>query len=137
MARLAVAGTCWGCRVQVPAFRHAGLEVAALWGRTPERAARAAAGSGVGFATADFAEKVAFDPGPELPPGLADSDFTRGTVALGRALVAALDRGDRSALTPGASFADGLAVQRVLDAARRSAREGRRVRIDPEPGETG
>ncbi len=44
--------------------------------------------------------------------------FGTGTYQLGLALALALDDGDRGALAPGATFADGLAVQRVLDAAR-------------------
>ncbi len=47
--------------------------------------------------------------------------FGTGTLLFGQALRAALDDGDRDALAPAATFADGLAQQRVLDAARRSA----------------
>jgi predicted dehydrogenase len=57
---------------------------------------------------------------PGNSPGGA---FGTGTLHLGRALRAALDDGDRDALAPAATFADGLMQQRVLDAARRSARE--------------
>ena len=59
---------------------------------------------------------------PGNSPGGA---FGSGTVLLGRALRAALD-GNRAALAPAATFEDGLAQQRVLDAARRSSsNEGR------------
>jgi predicted dehydrogenase len=37
MARVGIIGTGWGARVQVPAFREAGLEVVAIAGRDPER----------------------------------------------------------------------------------------------------
>ena len=37
----------------MPAFRAAGLEVKALWGRTEEKAQRAAADAGIAFASAD------------------------------------------------------------------------------------
>ncbi|MCA1733241.1 MAG: Gfo/Idh/MocA family oxidoreductase [Acidobacteria bacterium] len=37
MARIGIIGTGWGSRVQVPAFREAGLEVVALAGRDPEK----------------------------------------------------------------------------------------------------
>lgn len=47
--------------------------------------------------------------------------FGTGTLLFGRALRAALDDGDRHALAFAATFEDGLAQQRVLDAARRSA----------------
>lgn len=47
--------------------------------------------------------------------------FGSGTYYLGLALKTALDEGDHSALAPAATFEDGLAQQRVLDAARRSA----------------
>lgn len=69
-------------------------------------------------------EELAKRPGNS--PGGA---FGTGTLHLGRALRAALDDGDRSALAPGATFEDGLAQQRVLDAARRSAADGRWVSI--------
>jgi predicted dehydrogenase len=55
---------------------------------------------------------------PGNSPGGA---FGTGTLLLGKALRAAIDEGDRRALEPAASFEDGLAQQRVLDAARRSA----------------
>ena len=51
---------------------------------------------------------------PGNSPGGA---FGTGTLLLGRALRSALDEGDRDALAPAATFADGLAQQRVLDAA--------------------
>jgi predicted dehydrogenase len=55
--------------------------------------------------------------------------FGSGTVLLGKALKAALD-GDGSALAVAATFDDGLAQQRVLDAARRSSvKDGRWVEI--------
>ena len=50
--------------------------------------------------------------------------FGSGTLHLGRALRAALDDGDRDALAPAATFADGLMQQRVLDAARKSSANG-------------
>lgn len=52
--------------------------------------------------------------------------FGTGTVWLGRALAAALDRGEREALAPAATFRDGLAQQRALDAGRRSSENGSR-----------
>src|SRR5260221_7368813 len=60
----------------------------------------------------------------------AGGAFGSGTYHLGIALKAALDDRDYSALAPAATFADGLAQQRVLDAARRSAEsDGRWVGI--------
>ena len=50
--------------------------------------------------------------------------FGTGTLHLGQALRAALDEGNREALSSAATFEDGLMQQRVLDAARRSAAEG-------------
>ncbi|HYH07424.1 MAG TPA: Gfo/Idh/MocA family oxidoreductase [Thermoanaerobaculia bacterium] len=58
---------------------------------------------------------------PGNSPGGA---FGTGTLHLGRALRAALDQGDRIALAPAATFDDGLMQQRVLDAARQSAKQG-------------
>jgi predicted dehydrogenase len=50
--------------------------------------------------------------------------FGTGTLHLARALRAAIDEGDRTALSPAATFTDGLMQQRVLDAARKSAETG-------------
>jgi len=60
---------------------------------------------------------------PGNSPGGA---FGTGTWHLGLALRSAIDDGDRIALAPAATFSDGLPQQRVLDAARRSDREGGR-----------
>jgi predicted dehydrogenase len=54
----------------------------------------------------------------DFPAGIA-GDFPQGTVYLGAALRAAL-AGDGAALAPAATFADGLATQRALDAIRAS-----------------
>lgn len=56
-----ILGTGWGVRVQVPAFRAAGLEVVALQSRTPGKAERLAAGLGIPFATHEPGELVARD----------------------------------------------------------------------------
>ena len=70
--------------------------------------------------------RIAGDELAKRPGNSPGGAFGSGTVLLGRALRAALDDGHRSALAPAATFEDGLAQQRVLDAARRSARaEGR------------
>jgi predicted dehydrogenase len=69
------------------------------------------------------------------PGNSSGGAFGSGTYHLGVALKSALDGGDPSALTPGATFADGLAQQRVLDAARRSAEsEGRWVLVGERGG---
>jgi predicted dehydrogenase len=68
-------------------------------------------------------------PRPGNSPGGA---FGTGTFLLGRALRAAIDDNDRTALAPAATFDDGLAQQRVLDAARRSSRhDGRWEAVSP------
>ncbi|MCB1033385.1 MAG: Gfo/Idh/MocA family oxidoreductase, partial [Acidobacteria bacterium] len=67
---------------------------------------------------------LAVDPPTALPHGVPNQPFTRGTLYLGGALRQALQEGDAGALEPAASMADGLEVQRVLDAARRSAETG-------------
>ena len=54
----------------------------------------------------------------------AGGAFGSGTYLLGRALRTALDDGDRTALANAATFDDGLAHQRVLDAARASSARG-------------
>lgn len=78
--------------------------------------------------TAMRGEPFTLAAGDELAPRRGNSAggaFGSGTYFLGLALRAALDHGDRSALANAATFDDGLAHQRVLDAARASsAREG-------------
>jgi predicted dehydrogenase len=64
------------------------------------------------------------EPLAQRPGNSPGGAFGTGTLHLGRALRAALDDGDRNALAPGATFGDGLAQQRVLDAARRSSSSG-------------
>lgn len=51
--RVAILGTGWGLRVQEPAFRRAGLEVAALWSRSEERAQRLAGERGIPLGTSE------------------------------------------------------------------------------------
>ncbi|HEX9986515.1 MAG TPA: Gfo/Idh/MocA family oxidoreductase [Thermoanaerobaculia bacterium] len=66
----------------------------------------------------------------DIPGNSFGGAFGSGTVWLGRALHAALDGGEREALAPAATFEDGLAQQRVLDAARASsAADGRWVLV--------
>lgn len=62
----------------------------------------------------------------DVPGNSSGGPFGSGTVYLGRALAAALNGGDREALSPAATFEDGLAQQRVLDAGRRSHGNGGR-----------
>ena len=62
----------------------------------------------------------------KLPGNSPGGAFGTGTLLLGRALRAALDEGDRTALSLAATFEDGVVQQKVLDAARRSSdHEGR------------
>ena len=49
--RVAVVGTGWGARVQVPAFRHASINVTALWARTDAKAQDVARELGIPFGT--------------------------------------------------------------------------------------
>jgi predicted dehydrogenase len=65
-------------------------------------------------------ERIAGNDTAKRPGNSFGGAFGTGTYHLGVALRRALDDGDRSALAPAATFADGLAQQRVLDAARRS-----------------
>lgn len=53
---IGIIGTGWGARVQVPAFRAAGLTVTALAGSNPDKTARVAHELGVPFATANWRE---------------------------------------------------------------------------------
>jgi predicted dehydrogenase len=70
--------------------------------------------------------RVAGEEMPKLPGNSMGGAFGSGTIELARALKRALDDGDRSALAPAATFRDGLAQQKVLDAARRSSTNGGR-----------
>jgi predicted dehydrogenase len=67
---------------------------------------------------------------PGNSPGGA---FGTGTLLLGQALRASLEEGKPDALAPAATFEDGLAQQRVLDAARQSARAGGWVGVEEGP----
>ncbi len=63
-------------------------------------------------------EDLAFDPPTALPPSVPDRVFPRGTMYLAGALKQRLEDGNPKALAVAATFEDGLATQRVLDAAR-------------------
>ena len=72
--KVAIIGTGWGANVQVPIFRQAGLEIAALWARSQEKARNVAAELSIPFGSTDY-EAVINQPGVELvsittPPGL-------------------------------------------------------------------
>ena len=71
-------------------------------------------------------ERIAGGDISNRPGNSSGGAFGTGTYQLGLALKRALDDGDRDALAPAAAFADGLAQQKVLDAARHSHREGGR-----------
>jgi predicted dehydrogenase len=56
--------------------------------------------------------------------------FGTGTLLLARAVRPAIEKGDRAALAPAATFEDGLAQQRAIDAAKRSSQnDGRWERL--------
>jgi len=61
--KVAVIGTGWADRVQIPAFQAAGLEVVGLAGRDPEKTARVARAHGVPFWTGDWRELLETDAG--------------------------------------------------------------------------
>ena len=63
-------------------------------------------------------ERIAGGDLSQRPGNSPGGAFGTGTYLLGVALRRAIDDGDRSALAPAATFEDGLAQQRVLDAAR-------------------
>jgi predicted dehydrogenase len=54
--RIAIVGTGWGTRVQIPSFRAAGWEVAALWARTPDKAQALGTEHGIPFTTSQVVE---------------------------------------------------------------------------------
>lgn len=59
-----------------------------------------------------------------LLPGMPDTGFARGFVEIAERIVGAIQRGETS-IEHAATFADGVRVQRVLDAARESDATGR------------
>ena len=65
-------------------------------------------------------QRTAGDDLAQRPGNSRGGAFGTGTYQLGLALKRAIDDGDRSAIAPAATFADGRAVPRVLDAARLS-----------------
>jgi len=69
-------------------------------------------------------QRIAGDKLADRPGNSPGGAFGTGTHHLALALKAALDDGNRDALAPAATFEDGLAQQRVLDAARHSSANG-------------
>lgn len=70
-------------------------------------------------------------PGERVDTARPESDpWFAAHVATARALREALEKEDRAALGPMATFADGLRVQEVMDAVLRSARQGVRVEVE-------
>lgn len=61
-------------------------------------------------------------------PGVPDTGFSRGFMDFAPQIVAAIREG-RTEIDQAATFADGVEVQRVLDAARESDRTGKRIAI--------
>eukprot|EP00123_Amoebidium_parasiticum_P019978 comp39799_c0_seq1/m.47398 comp39799_c0_seq1/g.47398 ORF comp39799_c0_seq1/g.47398 comp39799_c0_seq1/m.47398 type:complete len:376 (-) comp39799_c0_seq1:905-2032(-) len=51
LPRVAIIGTGWGTRVQVPVFRKCGFTVTAVWARTQKKAEKVASELGIPFAT--------------------------------------------------------------------------------------
>jgi len=75
--------------------------------------------------------RVAGGPLAKLPGNSPGGAFGSGTHYLALALKAALEEGKQDALAPAATFEDGLANQRVLDAVRASsADEGRWTKVE-------
>lgn len=70
--------------------------------------------------------RIAGSEASKRPGNSMGGAFGTGTYYLGFAIRRALDEGDAAALAPAATFQDGLAQQRVLDAARRSSAAGGR-----------
>lgn len=58
---IGIIGTGWGARIQVPAFRAAGLAVTALAGRDAAKTQKIAAESGVPYATGDWRDLLRRD----------------------------------------------------------------------------
>jgi len=54
--RVAIVGTGWGIRTQMPWFREAGWEVTCMWARTPEKAKQLSQTHGIPFCTSKFSE---------------------------------------------------------------------------------
>jgi predicted dehydrogenase len=76
-------------------------------------------------------ERIAGGEMDRRPGNSAGGAFGTGTLLFAEALKAVLDDEDRNALAPAATFEDGLAQQRVLDAARRSAANDGRWEVVP------
>ncbi len=76
-----------------------------------------------GFRPGGRSENLSVPAGANLAPMRSD-EWTVGTFHLAQTIARALGGGDRAPLAEAADFTDGLAVQRVLDAARASSRSG-------------
>ena len=107
-----VVGTGFGCRIQVPALRAAGFEVAGLVGSDPARTAERAAANGVAQAFTDLDEAITRTQAQAVavstPPHLH-----------GPLVLAALERG-RHVLCEKPFARDASEARLMLDAARRA-----------------
>jgi len=54
MLGVAIVGTGWGTRIQIPAFRQAGMNVNAIWARNKDKAEQLAKENNVSFGTSDI-----------------------------------------------------------------------------------
>lgn len=109
---IAVVGTGFGARVQVPALRAAGFDVRALVGRDPERTARRAERREVEHACTDLDEALAL-PGVDAI-AIASPPATHGALAL-RAIAA-----DRHVLCEKPFTRDAAEAVAIRDAAERA-----------------
>ena len=66
---------------------------------------------------------------PETVPGYFDTGFPRGFMKFAPLIIDAIRNGE-SAVDGAATFADGVAVQKVLDAARESSRSGLTIKLN-------
>ncbi|HCA58621.1 MAG TPA: hypothetical protein DEP46_11625, partial [Blastocatellia bacterium] len=67
---------------------------------------------------------------PPSIDGIFESGFPSGFMAFAPKIIDTIIRGD-NAIENAATFEDGVNVQRVLDAARRSSETGERTRVSP------
>lgn len=91
MVRVGIIGTGWGTRVQIPAFRRAGLEVAAIAGRDPEKTSRLARENDIPHAYDDWRRIVEHDDIPLVTivtPPFQHLEMTTAALEAGKHVVA-------------------------------------------------
>ena len=90
MTRVGIIGTGWGTRVQIPAFRRAGIEIGAIAGRDPKKTGKLAAENDVPKWFGDWRELVGqgdIDVVTVVTPPFQHLEMTRDVLSSGKHVI--------------------------------------------------